>query len=196
MWNQISYLNLLLNRNKSCQSIIELSEHRKINLLLPAFSIAETYETVIRRAKQRERLTREIVREVQQLSRSKSYKDRSQTLQTVTSLLTRSIEEEQARLNATLEDILRIAKTIPLNHTILTEATRFQASLNLLPQDAIVYASVLEHLKGTSGQQHCFLNRNSKDFDDPEIVDVLKSFQCKIMFHFEHGLNYIVNQTG
>lgn len=192
--NFILELALEQDQQGSCQAIVAFGEQQKIQLVLPVFAIAETYETVIRRAKQRERLTREIVQEVQQLSRSKSYKDRSHTLQTVTSLLARSIEEEQMRLNATLEAILRIAETIPLSHTILAEATRFQATLDLLPQDAIVYASILEHLQTTSEQSHCFLNRNSRDFDDPEIVDTLRAFQCKMMFHFDHGFSYIGSQ--
>lgn len=194
--NFILELALEQEQQASCQAIVAFGKRRQIQLVLPAFTIAETYETVIRRAKQRERLTRELVLEVQQLSRSKSYKARSQTLQTVTSLLVRSIEEEQMRLNATLEAILRVAETIPLSHTILAEATRFQATFDLFPQDAIVYASVLEHLKTTSEQMHCFLNRNSKDFDDPEIVDALKARKCKLMFHFDHGRRYIESQTG
>ena len=178
--NFILELALEQEQYESCQSIVELGIQQKIHLVLPAFSIAETYETVIRRAKQREKLTREIVQEIQQLSRSKSYKERSQILQTVTSLFARSVEEEQTRLNTTLQTILQIAETIPLSHVILTEATTFQSTFDFRPQDAIVYASVLQHLNTTSGQAHCFLNRNSKDFDDPEIIESLNVFQCKI----------------
>jgi hypothetical protein len=70
--NFILELALEQEQYESCQSIVELGIRQKIHLVLPAFSIAETYETVIRRAKQREKLTREIVLEIQQLSRSKS----------------------------------------------------------------------------------------------------------------------------
>jgi hypothetical protein len=37
----------------------------------------------------------------------------------------------------------------------------------------------------------CFLNRNTKDFDDPAIVAELARRQCKLIGHFDHGLGYI-----
>ena len=192
--NFILELALEQEQHKSCQTILSLSERKHIQLILPAFAVAETYETIIRRAKNREILTQQIVQEIQQLSRSESYKDRIETVQTVTSLLVRSIEEDKERLNTTLETVLWVAETIPLSQPILASANQFQRTLDLLPQDSIIYASVLEHLQGSEAQQHCFLNRNSKDFDDPEIVDTLGAYRCKMLFSFEHGVNSIKSQ--
>lgn len=193
--NFILELALEQEQHASCQELLSLGERQHIQLILPAFAVAETYETMIRRAKNRETLTQRIVQETQQLSRSKSYKERTETLQTVTSLLAQSIEEDKERLNTTLEIVLRLAETIPLSHTILASATQFQKTLDLRPQDSIIYASVLEHLQHSEPQQHCFLNRNFKDFDDPEIVDTLEAYHCKMLFNFVRGTNYIKSQT-
>lgn len=65
-------------------------------------------------------------------------------------------------------------------------------------QDAIVLASVLGHLEDHHPAGSCFLNRNSKDFDDPDIRERLEALGCKFFSKFEDGLRYIVarNRTS
>ncbi len=65
---------------------------------------------------------------------------------------------------------------------------------DLSPQDAIVYASVLSHLKRTEPQTACFLNKNSKDFDDPDISEMLERYQCQMLSRFDHGYQFIINK--
>lgn len=47
----------------------------------------------------------------------------------------------------------------------------------LAHQDSVVYASVLRHLRSVESPA-CFLNRNSKDFDDPDIEQELAAARC------------------
>ena len=63
-------------------------------------------------------------------------------------------------------------------------------------QDAIVYASVIEHLNKSGEQRRCFINRNSKDFDNPDIEEALDRYSCRILFNFDAGFGYIKNQIG
>ena len=63
-------------QHASCEAILSLSERGHIRLILPAFSIAEPYETSVRRAKSRESLTNALAQEIRQLSRSKPYQDK------------------------------------------------------------------------------------------------------------------------
>ena len=73
-------------------------------------------------------------------------------------------------------------------------AITYQTSLDLSPPDSIVYASVLHHLSTTTPAKSCFLNRNSKDFDDPDIVDELDGYNCKMLPRFDSGHKYIQSQ--
>lgn len=82
-----------------------------------------------------------------------------------------------------------------MERDILVAAITYQANLDLSPPDSIVYASVLHHLSTTTPAKSCFLNRNSKDFDDPDIVDTLNNYNCKMLPRFDSGHNYVQSQV-
>ncbi len=196
--NFVLELALLQEQNESCENILSLCKSGKINLIIPAFCVAEPYETLGRRAKNRSKLAREVAVEFKQLSRSTPYKDGDEfnALQSVTGLLTRSAKEEELRLQQTLNQILERAQIIPLESKILIQAAKFRETLGLAPQDSIVYASIFQNLTiSGSKETACFLNRNSSDFDDPDIVDTLSKYSCKVLFRFDTGFDYIKSQT-
>ncbi|WP_177176133.1 hypothetical protein [Trichormus sp. NMC-1] len=43
-------------------------------------------------------------------------------------------------------------------------------------------------------RRRCFINRNSKDFDNPDIQEALDRYNCRILFNFDAGFGYIKNQ--
>ncbi len=49
-------LALLQEQQASCEEILRLSEAGNIYLVIPAYSIAEPYETLVRRHRQRKRM--------------------------------------------------------------------------------------------------------------------------------------------
>jgi predicted nucleic acid-binding protein len=59
----------------SCESILSLCESRKIKLVLPSFSIAECFETLVRKSKRRKDLEARIDQELVQFKRSGSYRE-------------------------------------------------------------------------------------------------------------------------
>jgi predicted nucleic acid-binding protein len=190
--NFILELALLQEESKSCSSIVGLAKSGRCSLVLPAFCIAEPYETLIRRAKRRRELLEKLTSEIKQLARSEPYKGSEEALRTVTGLLVRSGEEERSRLGWAIDTILSMASIIPLSSEIFRAATTAELDLGLSPQDAIVYASVLQHLqKDANGGPSCFLNKNSKDFCDPDIMAALGSLGCTLLPKFNHGVNYI-----
>jgi predicted nucleic acid-binding protein len=194
--NFVIELALLQEQFESCERVLELCDAGTIRLVVPAYSLVEPYETLVRYAKSRRRLSSDLTAEVNQLSRSKPYKEAVEDLQKVTSLLVRSEQEENERLRDTLVRLLSVAKVIPLRSETLSSAMIYQHDHDLTPQDAIVYASVVEELKASKALGSCFLNRNSKDFDDQDIVDNLSSYGCKILFRFDDGYSYIKSQTN
>lgn len=194
--NFVLEVALVQEQHESCERLISLCEMGKIQLLVPAYSLVEPYETIIRFAKNRTRLSRELATEVRQLLRSKPYQEELDSLQNVTDLLLRTQDEEWDRLHNTRDRLLRITEVIPLTSTILTSAIEYQTNHDLSPQDAIVYASVLSHLSTSGSTSKCFLNRNSKDFDDPDIKQALNPYNCTMLFQFDHGWSYISSQVG
>ena len=57
--------------------------------------------------------------------------------------------------------------------------------------DFIVLASVLTHLQAKRPTESCFLNRNSRDFDQAAVRARLAALGCKLFGRFDEGLNYI-----
>lgn len=106
-------------------------------------------------------------------------------------LLTDSGREENQRLHQVLDRLLKIAEQIPLTREILAQAINYQSRFNLKAPDAIVYASVLAHLTSVGPADTCFLNRNSKDFDNVAIQAPLASYGCRMLFRFDSGLGYL-----
>ena len=161
--NFVLELAFLQEEHESCSAILGLSESGKIRLVLPAFSIGEPYEAWVRRSKQRRDLHEQLRMAIHELSRSGPYHEASDEFRELTNLLIRSGEEEKHRLDDALEKILQNVEIIPIDLDIIRNAITFQKSLDLSPQDSIVYASLLAHLTTESGELRCFITKNSKD---------------------------------
>lgn len=178
-----------------CQKIMELCQDGKINLIIPAYSIVEPYETLIRRHRNRKKLKSTLDLELNQLLRTDSYTDKIVEIKSLVNILILSTEDEMKRIEIVRTNLLEIVEIIPLNVNILKSSTKYQQEHDLSPQDAIIYASILDHLKVNRQKNCCFLNKNSKDFDDPDILEELENFDCKMLSRFDHGYQFIVNQT-
>jgi len=194
--NFVLELAFVQEQHESCERIIELCETGRGRLVLPSFCIAESYETLIRRAKRRTQIANDLAGELGQLGRSKPYKDEIDTLRSIAGFLARSTKEEDQRAIAVLERISRIAELIPLQADIVVNATKHQATYKLGPQDSIVYSSVLHHLASARGHESCFINRNRRDFDDPDIEESLANQGCKMLFSFINGCDYVAHRVG
>jgi len=189
--NFVLELALLQEQHASCEEILRLSEAGSVQLVIPAYSMAEPYETLVRRHKQRKRMKVELDDELRQLARTAAYVQRLSRFQNLTVLLIDSADEEAKRLEEARSRLLKAAEVIPLEALTLTDATQYQRTHGLSPQDAIVYAAVLSHLKQHSASQSCFLNRNSRDFDDPDLVEELNGYNCKLLAQFDAGYQFI-----
>ncbi len=189
--NFVLELALLQEQHESCQELLDLAASKQIRLIVPAFSLAEPYETLIRNNKKRQKLSQDLKKELSQLSRSRPYQEQIRTFEDTTAFLVSSQEEEKQRLQLAIENMLKVCEIIPLTVEILTAAIAYQSEYNLEPQDSIVYASVLEHISKSGERLRCFLNRNSKDFDDPDIKEALSSYNCLMLFRFDNGISYV-----
>jgi hypothetical protein len=70
--------------------ILELAESNEIELVLPAFSIGESYEAWVRHSKRRKITYDTLVIEISELSRSKPYKHFSEKFKEINEILLKS----------------------------------------------------------------------------------------------------------
>ena len=189
--NFVLELALLQEEHQSCDSIVSLAESLTIDLAIPAFSLAEPYEVWRRRNGERTELYKRLIQEMGQLARTEPYANTIKDLRDPASILERSGNEDKRRLDLTVGRILDCAAIIPLQGEILKGAVQFQRSLDLSPQDSVVYASVIAHLSAASPGPKCFLNRDRKDFSMPDIKEGLQRYECRLIAKFSDGLRYI-----
>lgn len=189
--NFVLELALLQEQHASCEDILQLCEVGHIQLVMPAYSLAEPYETLVRRHKQRQRIRTELDAELRQLARTSVYADRLSGFRHLTALLIDSADEEVKHLESVRSRLLQVAEVIPLEASILIAATQCQVAHGFSPQDALVYAAVLSHLEEHHALPSCFLNRNSRDFDDPDVVVELDRYNCKLLPRFDAGYQFI-----
>lgn len=180
----------------SCEHILQLCEIGQAKLIIPAYSFAEPHEKLNRQARSRRNLQQLLDVELRQLSRTASYSSRIKSIQDIASLIVQSNEEEQQRFVQYRKRLFNIGEVIALTVDILIEAASCEDAYDLRPQDAFVYASVISHLRHYQPQNACFLNRNSKDFDNPDIIDALKQFNCKIIPRFDRGYSFLKSKLS
>jgi hypothetical protein len=185
-------LELVFSRDKfaCCRSLLELAKQEVIELALPAYSMVEPYEAIIRRQKSRGQAHDRLTRELREITRSAHFAGPAAELAQFISLLIQVGETEQHELRNVLSELLNTVTLTELNAEILHLALEAQDVLGMSPQDSVVYASVLSTLRKRGGPA-CFITRNSKDFADPRIDDELAVHGCKLLFDFENGLNYV-----
>ena len=181
-------------QSESCQRLLSLSAATSIHIVIPAFSLAEPCITVMHKGSERSKLGTELQRQLSELGRSKPFREASSSFNELTALLIRSAEAERAGLERAIEAILKTAKVIPLDSDMFHLAAGIQSSYDMSIQDSIVLASVIHHLHENKPAESCFLNRNTKDFDDPNVREVLEVLGCKFFPRFDSGLQFIEAQ--
>lgn len=178
----------------SCEQILQLTEAGRIQLIVPAYSLAEPHEKLIRQARKRTEIENMLLAELKQLLRTASYQNRLNNIDDVPNLLLQSIQDEKHRFIQYRDRFLRCAEIIPVNADVIRDAAANEVVLKLQPQDAIIYASVMFHLRQNPPQIACFLNRNARDFDNPSTNNALNRFNCRMIPRFDDGYNFIQSQ--
>ena len=166
--NFVLELALLQEQHESCDRVVSLASENRVRLVVPAYSLVEPYETLMRFFKKRQAIGEEVRAELRQLGRSAPYEEQTAALEDLTALFIRSQEDERNRLEDVLGRLLKVAELVPLTASVIAEALHHQQQ-GFSPQDAVVYASVLQHAADDVEEEKVFLNRNSKDFDDPDV---------------------------
>ena len=178
-----------------CIEIVKLASDGKLKLLIPAFSLAEPHQAIAGKAKARARLGEDLRRHLGELGRSKPHREIPATFDALAGALIASAQFEREGVRRAVFTMLQTAEIIPLDAGILRSAAAIDLEYRLSGQDSIVLASVLSHLERTAPPESCFLNRNTRDFDDPDIRERLERFGCKFFAKFAVALAYISSRV-
>jgi predicted nucleic acid-binding protein len=189
--NFVFELALVREEYSHCKALLDLAGEQKIILTLPAYSIGEPYEALIRRSKQRSDFRNRLNVELNELSRSQPYQQACQEMRKLDAFLLDSINEEKRRLDEALNDILDVAQLIPVDGQTIRNAILVQQSHQLSPQDSIVFASIIAHLTNASPQTSLFITKNSGDFVVKPVLADLAKHNCKLLTRFSDGLGFI-----
>lgn len=189
--NFVLELVLEQEQSESCVELLEMAEAGAIRLVLPAYSIVEPYETLGRHHRDRKRIRTDLTNELGQLSRSATAAAHSQASADVLALLMESANVETRRIAHFRERLCAVATIAPLTVDILHAASSYQLEHDLSAQDAVVYASVIAHLRSEKADGSVFVSRNSSDFDDPDIRTELSALNCKYFARFDTTVEYL-----
>lgn len=117
--NFVLELALVQEQFESCEKLLVISEAKRVRLVVPAYSLAEPYETLARRQKQCKRPKEEFDRELDQIARSEAHKDRLRGFRDLTALLINVADEATDQLEGVRSRMIKAACVIPLDASIL-----------------------------------------------------------------------------
>jgi hypothetical protein len=147
---------------------------------------------MVRRSKDRQTVHDRLATEISELSRSAPYSDITNTAQPIITILSQSADDEKSRLDHTLLRLTKLARMIPLTNDVLAVSLTYQTQFHLSPQDAIVLASIMADLESVEqGLEKLFVTQNKSDFFDPDILELMSAYGCKVLFRFDNAVGYV-----
>jgi predicted nucleic acid-binding protein len=179
----------------SCRDILSLCESGRLDLVVPAFALAEPFYALVGREKTRKRVAEDVTLQLREIARGRMASDELVALAGVAAFLVQSLDRERSGLRTALRRVAACARISPLNRETIQRAEALEQQPGMPAPDALVLASVVLHLEASPAAS-VFLNRNPKDFSNPDIESALGSHGCRLIPSFEQGLGYIQQQLG
>jgi predicted nucleic acid-binding protein len=177
-----------------CEKIFSLCKKKKVRLIIPAYSLAESIYRLESQAKIKKKFQEELDAQINHFSRTAKYSQQTQNFKNLGTFLDKTAEDEQQNFEKWRKNLVRCGEFIPFDKNILKKVKAIEAKYDLTLPDAIVFTSILSHLQNNKSLPSCFLNRNAKDFNTSEIKTKLRSLNCKLIPSFADGFKYISNQ--
>lgn len=177
------------------EQIIALASNRKIELAVPACSLFEPFETLVRRRKERTRTLESFRNQIRELGRSAHFPGLSGASAGVALVMAESVETEAASLDRAILRILDCAQVIALSAEIMRHSLRARDQFSFQPQDSVVFASADWYLNQRGKAASIFANKNSTDFAVPEVESHFESLNCKVLSNFVDALGVITHRA-
>src|SRR3954447_3546037 len=122
----------------ACAEIVRLAGARQLNLIIPAFSLAEPHQAIFGKAKTRSRLGEDLRTQLGELGRSRQHREIPATFDALAAALIARAQFEREGLRRTVSNLLQTAEVIPLDTVVLSSAADMEVIYGLSGQDAIV----------------------------------------------------------
>jgi predicted nucleic acid-binding protein len=182
-------------QSRACKDILSLAALGLLKLAVPAFSFIEAGRALETQRLQQRRVQPELDRLFREGRRSAIAGEFFAELETrLVALLATTQENHRAVLNDVRKQLLARATIIPTTQETVNAALELESRFGLSAGDAIGLACVLSDLNGRQQEECCFINKNSKDFADPEIVRDLSDRRCRLFVSFEAAGSYLVSR--
>lgn len=194
--NFVLELALRQEQFEHAEQILRLAEEKHLQLVVPACSLTEPYQTLIRRRRERKEFRRRLQDEIKLLERSSLHDGMQATSQQVAQILDAGTEIERHSLEQTIERLIKICTVPALSLEIVRLGQAMQLGYGLEPQDAIVMASIDATLNDLETGPKVFVNKNSKDFATPLIEGQLEKHECRLITSFPNACEYIENELS
>jgi predicted nucleic acid-binding protein len=189
--NFVIELGFLQEECEDADRIVELAERHAIELVVPAYSLGEPYDMLIRRRNDRRSTLDKLRRELQTASRSRGFADLREMSEKATDAFAATATHERNGLDGVVRRLIACATVTALSKDIITNSFAAQVRYELGPQDSLVFASVDEFVRASGPGPKLFINKNHKDFLTTEIQDHFGQFECKLLPQFASAREYI-----
>lgn len=177
------------------EQLIAMAVSGAIELAVPACSLFEPFETLVRRRKERTKTLESFRNQIRQLGRSAHFPGLSSASEGVALVMAESVETEAASLDRALLRVLDCAEVIPLSAEIMRDSLRVRERFSVQPQDSVVFASADWYLNQRGRADSIFANKNSTDFAVPEVESHFQSLNCKVLATFADALGVIAHRA-
>jgi predicted nucleic acid-binding protein len=173
-----------------CRRLIKLATNENMELVVPACSLFEPYETLVRRRKQRDKLLKAFKEEVNELARSDFYANLPEKVEEMVAPISDSSYVYERSLREAIVSVLRTSTIIPLSSNVMQLALEFQNGGTISPQDSVVAASVVLFMRERQGGPKVFANLNSKDFVAPHVQACFRQCVCRLISSFSAAMQF------
>ena len=121
-------LNLAFTREKvfDCEEILALCEESDANLILPAYSLIEAYETLLRRKESFGRIKEDIEKKPKPTESTKYSESELRDLIEMSTYLTNSVDNDLKNFKQVQSRLLKTAELIPLDAKVIEHASQYR----------------------------------------------------------------------
>lgn len=192
--NLVLELALQQEQFEHAERILQLAEDEQLQLVVPACSLMEPYQTLIRRRRERKEFRRRLQDEIKLLQRSALHDGMNASSAHVAQILDAGTEIEMESLEQTIDRLMKVCSVPALSLEIVRLGQAMQLGYGLEPQDAIVFATIDTALRGLGTGPKVFVNKNSKDFATPLIEERLDMHGCRLITSFPNACEFIESE--
>jgi len=187
--NFVLELAYLRATSDHCQHLLDLARDHEIQIVVSSFALIEARLAWQRNAKRRNRLHSAVRTELGELSRSRPLTDIPLQSQAFVAALIATAQQDRERLETAINTLARVGTVTVTPPATLARAYEVEHRIGLSPQDALVYASVVEHIQSNSSPEKLFVTQNRRDF--LVVEDELARHGCKLVFTFDAAEGYV-----